>query len=188
MAEVILFHHAQGQTEGFLAFADELRAAGHIVHTPDLYEGRTFATLDAGVHHGDEELGMDTVIERAAVAVENLPTDVVYAGFSLGAVPSQALTQTRPGAQGALLLEGCVPPSSFDAPWPTGVPVQIHGMDRDEWFELDVAESILEAADKAELFLYSGDRHLFADPSLSAFDPAAAALMTQRVLRFLAGV
>jgi dienelactone hydrolase len=131
MAEILLFHHAQGQTEGFLAFADELRAAGHTVHTPDLYDGKTFAALDDGVGYA-KQVGFDVIIQRGASAAESLPADIVYAGFSLGVVPAQMLTQTRPGARGALLLHACLPTSEFDSPWPDGVPVQIHAMDADE--------------------------------------------------------
>jgi dienelactone hydrolase len=185
MAEVLLFHHAQGQTEGFLTFADELRAAGHVVHTPDLYDGKTFEELDDGVAHA-KEVGFGTLQERGLAAAENLPSGLVYAGFSLGVGPAQQLAQTRPGALGALLLHGCFPPSEFGS-WPAGVPVQIHGMENDSWFEEDVeaARALVAEADDAELFLYPGDRHLFADSSLSDFDEEAAALLKQRVLAFL---
>ncbi len=49
MTEIVLFHHAQGLTPGIDAFADELRRAGHTVHTPDLYDGHTFDTLEEGL-------------------------------------------------------------------------------------------------------------------------------------------
>src|SRR5215208_7943549 len=83
MAEVVLFHHAQGLTPGVAAFADELRRAGHTVHTPDLYDGRTFATLEEGLAYA-EEIGFDEVTERGVQAAEALPAELVYAGFSLG--------------------------------------------------------------------------------------------------------
>src|SRR3712207_481485 len=109
MAEVLLFHHAQGQTPGFLAFADELRAAGHTVHTPDLYDGNTFETLDEGVKHA-QGVGFGTLAERGQAAAEGMPADLVYAGFSLGAVPAQKLAQTRAGAKGLLLFHAALPP------------------------------------------------------------------------------
>jgi dienelactone hydrolase len=185
MAEILLFHHAQGQTEGFLAFAEELRAAGHVVHAPDLYDGKTFAELADGVSYADEQVGVYTIIERGAASAQDLPAEIVYAGFSLGALPAQMLTQTRPGAQGALLLHGCVPTSEFESPWPDGVPLQIHTMDGDEWVELDVAHDLVDEIEKAELFLYPGNGHLFADSSLSDFDQKAAALLKERTLAFL---
>jgi dienelactone hydrolase len=162
VAELLLFHHAQGLTAGCLAFADALRAAGHVVHAPDLYEGRTFATLADGVGHA-EEVGFDTIIERGRLAAEPLPSDLVYAGFSLGVLPAQMLAQTRPGARGALLVHSCVPPSEFGSPWPDGVPLQIHMMDADEWAlppneDLDAARALERTVDGAELFLYPGDR------------------------------
>ena len=185
MAEVILFHHAQGLTDGVKAFADEIRAAGHTVHTPDLHEGRTFATLPEAMSYV-QETGFDTIIGRGRAAAESLPNEVFYLGFSLGVLPAQMLAQTRPGAAGALLFHSCVPPSEFGGEWPEDVPVQIHMMDGDH--EVLPPNGDLEAAramESAELFLYPGDKHLFADSSLPDYDEAAATLLKQRVLAFL---
>ncbi len=185
MAQILLFHHAQGLTDGVVAFADDLRAAGHVVHTPDMYEGRTFETLDDGIAYA-KEAGFGTILERGVAAAEGLPDELVYAGFSLGVMPAQQLAQTRPGARGALFLHACVPTSEFGS-WPTGVPVQIHAMEDDPWFEEDApaAQALVEEADEAELFLYPGDRHLFTDRSIGEFDEGAARLVTERVLAFL---
>jgi dienelactone hydrolase len=189
VAELLLFHHAHGQTDGFLAFAEDLRAASHVVHAPDLYDGKTFAELDDGVGYA-KQVGFDVILDRGVAAAEGLPAEIVYAGFSLGVLPAQKLAQTRPGARGALLLSACVPTSEFGAPWPEGVPVQIHAMDADEWFAEDAAaaQDLLEEADSAELFLYPGKGHLFADSSLGDFDEAAAALLEQRIRDFLGRV
>jgi dienelactone hydrolase len=190
MAEVVLFHHAQGQTAGFVAFADDLRAAGHTVHTPDLYEGRTFPTLDQGVANA-KQVGFDTLLERGRRAAESLPKEVVYAGFSLGVMPAQMLAQRRPGARGALLFHAAFPASEFGGTWPPGVPLQIHMMEADEWVlegDLDAARELEKTAEGAELFLYPGDHHLFADSSLPDYDEKAAALLMQRVLGFLKDV
>ncbi|MBA2296893.1 MAG: dienelactone hydrolase family protein [Actinobacteria bacterium] len=186
MAEILLFHHAQGQTEGFHAFADELRAAGHVVHAPDLYDGKSFAELTDGVAYA-KQVGFDVMLERGVAAAEGLPAEIVYAGFSLGVLPAQKLAQTRPGARGALLLHACFPPSEFGTPWPDGVPVQIHAMDADEWFQEDAAaaQELVVEVENAELYLYPGDGHLFADSSLSDFDEEAAALLEKRILAFL---
>jgi dienelactone hydrolase len=189
MAEILLFHHAQGQTEGFLAFADRLREAGHTVHTPDMYDGRTFDTLDEGLAYA-RGVGFGNVIARGTTAAEGLPAELVYAGFSLGVMPAQELAQTRPGARGALLFESCAPTSEFGSGWPDGVPVQVHGMDNDPFFaeeggDIDAARVLVEEADDAELFLYPGDVHLFADRSLASYDAKAAALLTERALDFL---
>jgi dienelactone hydrolase len=187
VAEVLLFHHAQGLTSGCLSFADRVRAAGHVVHAPDLYDGNVFTDLDDGVRYA-KEVGFDTIAERGRLAAESLPDGIVYAGFSLGAMPAQMLAQTRPGAKGALLFHACFPTSEFGGPWPQGVPVQIHMMDADEWVlegDLDAARDLAETVESAELFLYPGDRHLFADDSLADYDEDAAALLTERVLSFL---
>jgi dienelactone hydrolase len=189
MTELILFHHAQGLTDGVRAFADELRAPGHVVHAPDLYDGKTFAALADGVGYG-EQVGFGTIIERGRLAADGLPNEIVYVGFSLGVLPAQMLAQTRPGASGAVLIHSCVPPSEFGGPWPQGVPLQMHMMDADEWAlppneDLEVARQLDETVESAELFVYPGDRHLFADDSLPDYDKGAAKLVKDRVLRFL---
>ena len=186
MTEILLFHHAQGQTPGFLAFADGLRAAGHVVHTPDLYDGKTYTDLDEGVAYA-KEIGFGTIGERGRLAAESLPNELVYAGFSLGVMPAQGLAQTRSGARGALLFSAAFPASEFGS-WPAGVPVQIHMMEDDEWAleDLPAARELVETTDDAELFLYPGAGHLFADSSLPDYDAGAATLLEQRVLDFLA--
>ena len=187
MAEVLLFHHAQGLTRGCLSFADRLRGAGHVVHAPDLYDGKTFTDINEGVGYA-KEVGFDTILERGRGAADGLPDGLVYAGFSLGVMPAQMLAQTRPGTKGALLFSACIPPSEFGGSWPEGVPVQIHMMDADEWVlegDLDAARELEETVASAELFLYPGDRHLFADDSLPDYDEDAAGLLEKRVLGFL---
>jgi dienelactone hydrolase len=180
MTEVVLYHHVQGLTEGVRSFADELRRAGHTVHAPDLFDGRTFAT----------EAGFGALAGRGVAAAEGIRPDVVYAGFSFGVVAAQQLAQTRPGARGALLMYSCLPVSEFGDAWPEGVPVQVHGKEGDEFFleDLEAARALVDSTDEAELFLYPGEEHLFADSSLPAYDPAAAALLTGRVLAFLDAV
>ena len=187
MAEILLFHHALGLTPGCISFADELRAAGHVVHAPDLYDGKTFTDLSDGVAHA-QQVGFGTVLEQARLAADSLPNEIVYAGLSLGVLPAQMLAQTRPGARGALLLHAAIPASEF-GPWPNGVPLQIHMMDADEIVvtegDLDIARELGETIEGAELFLYPGDRHLFTDNSLPDYDEAATTLVKQRVLSFL---
>ena len=190
MAEVLLFHHAHGLTEGVLDFADEVRRAGHEVHVPDLYHGHVFDSLDEGMAHA-RETGFATIQERGIRAAEGLPTQLVYAGFSLGAMPAQQLAQTKTGARGALLFHSCVPTSEFGTVWPPDVPVQVHGMDADPFFvgdgDIDAARALTKVVDQGELFLYPGDQHLFTDRTLPSFDAEAAALLTRRVLDFLQG-
>ena len=192
MAEVVVFHHVQGLTDGVRAFAEELRADGHTVHTPDLFEGERPATIDEGIAHS-RSIGDEVLDERADRAVADLPDGLVYAGFSSGAGTAQRLAQTRAGARGALLFESCIPITGEWAfgPWPDGVPVQIHGMDKDPFFalggDLDAARELVETvgSELAELFVYPGDGHLFTDSSLPSYDAAAAALVVQRSRSFL---
>ena len=186
MTEVVLYHHIQGLTEGVRSFADELRQAGHTVHTPDLFDGRTFDTLEDGMAFA-REAGFGALAERGVAAAEGLGPGAVYAGFSFGVVAAQQLAQTRPDARGALLMYSCLPASEFGDAWPEGVPVQVHGKEADPFFveDLDAARALVASTDRAELFLYPGEEHLFADSSLPAYDAAAAALLTERVLTFL---
>lgn len=190
MTEVLLFHHAQGLTPGVRAFADDLRAGGHIVHTPDLFDGRTFQSIDGGLAFVGE-IGFDQMRERGVRFADELPPEIVYAGFSFGVVPAQKLAQTRPGARGALLFHSCVPISGEWAfgPWPDGVAVQIHAMDNDPIFvgegDIDAAREIVGKVEDAQLFLYPGDQHCFADSSLPSYDADATTLLTTRVIEFL---
>jgi dienelactone hydrolase len=193
MTEVLLFHHAQGLTPGVRAFADDLRAAGHLAHTPDLFDGRTFRSIDDGLAYIGK-IGFDDLRERGVRVADELPPDIVYAGFSFGVLPAQKLAQLRPGARGAMFFHSCLPISGEWAfgPWPDGVAVQIHGMDNDPVFvgegDINAAREIVEKVEDAELFLYPGDQHYFADSSLLSFDPHATALLTRRVLQFLGRV
>ncbi|HKO26219.1 MAG TPA: dienelactone hydrolase family protein [Solirubrobacteraceae bacterium] len=189
MAEVMLYHHVLGLTDGVRSFADELRQAGHTVHTPDLFGGRIFDTIEEGIAFAREE-GFAELAGRGVAAAEQLGDDAVYAGFSFGVIPAQQLAQTRPGARGALLMYSCLPVSEFGTAWPDGVPVQVHAKEDDPEFAEDreAAEALVESTDQAELFLYPGKEHLFADSSVADYDADAAALLMERVRAFLDAV
>ena len=192
MAEVVLFHHVQGLTDGVRAFAEELRIGGHTVHTPDLFDGELPATIDDGLALVDS-IGGETLRGRINEAVAGLPQGLVYAGFSYGGGAAQRLAQTRPGARGALLYEAFVSLTAEWAfgPWPDGLRVQVHGMDKDPFFalegDLDAARELAEAVgpEVAEVFAYPGDKHLFTDSSLPSYDPDATALVLSRSREFL---
>jgi dienelactone hydrolase len=192
MAEVVLFHHVQGLTDGVRAFAEELRVGGHTVHTPDLFDGALADTLEGGFAQV-EAIGDDMLGKRVEQALADLSEALVYAGLSWGAATAQRLAQTRSGARGALLYEACIPISGEWAfgPWPTGVPVQVHGMDHDPFFaeegDLDAARELVGTVgpELGELFVYPGDRHLFTDSSLPSYDADAAGLVLERSRAFL---
>lgn len=192
MSDVVVFHHAQGLTGGVVAFADRLRAAGHTVHTPDVYDGHTFADLDSGIAYA-KGVGFGHLMEAGVASAEGLGSDLVYVGISLGVMPAQFLAQTRAGTRAAVLVGSAVPPDAFEdegapATWPVAVPVQIHGMDADPVFvgegDIDAARELVEKAG-AELHLYPGDGHLFVDSSLPDSDPAATDLVIERILALL---
>ena len=192
MADVVLFHHVQGLTDGLRAFAAELGSGGHTVHTPDLFGGERPGTIDDGLALV-RSIGGEELERRAVAAVAELPRELVYAGFSWGAGTAQELAQTREGARGALLYDACLPVTGEHAvgPWPDGVPVQVHGMDRDPFFalegDLDAARELvgIVGPERGEVFVYPGDQHLFADSSLPSYDADAAALALQRSRDFL---
>jgi dienelactone hydrolase len=187
MSELVFFHHALGLTTGFTAFADRLRAAGHTVHTPDLYQGRVFDSIEAGVGHA-REVGFDEIVARGVRAADGVPAGAFFAGFSLGALPAQQLAQTRPGTAGALLFAGCVPATEYGPRWPEAVPVQIHATEDDPFFaeDIDTARAIVDESAAGELFLYPGNEHLFLDSSVPGYDAEVTELVAKRVLDFLA--
>ena len=184
MADVMLFHHALGLTPGVQAFAESLRSAGHTVVTPDLFDGVTFDEIQAGVDHA-EELGFPNVIAKGVDLGGQVPDGGFVAGFSLGALPAQAIAHTKPGVAGLVLLHsGDVPVDTFGEVWPTTVPVQIHLAKGDGWCPMEDAQSFAEATG-AELFAYQGDGHLFTDSSFHEYDAAATSLVLERMLSFL---
>ncbi len=191
MAEIVLFHHVMGLTPGIGDFADQLRSAGHVVHTPDLFGAQTFPTLEEGMAYASQ-VGFDTILGRGVTEADALGPELVYAGFSMGVMPAQQLAQTREGARGALFFDSCLPVTEFGDGWPQGVPVQVHGMDADPIFagegDLDAARALVESTEQGELYLYPGDVHVFADSSLPTYDQSAAELMTGRVLTFLSNL
>lgn len=190
MAEAILFHHVQGLTPGVLGIAETLRAAGHTVHTPDFFDGETFASIEDGFA-ALKARGFDARDAWADDAVADLPADLVYLGISLGVMPAQRLAQTRAGARAAVLLEACAPASEWGG-WPGDVPVQVHGMDADPFFaeegDVDAARELVASAQDGELFTYPGDVHLFTDSSLPSHHAAATQQVLDRVLSLLARV
>lgn len=184
MAEIVLFHHALGLTPGVQEFAGALQDVGHTVHTPDLFEGRRFDVVEDGVAFASET-GRETLAARAGAAVEALPHDVVYAGMSMGCAYATQLLLTRPGARGAFYLYGAVDPAWWEATWPVGVPAQAHQTADDPWREKEAEEGFVARVPEAEMFVYDGDTHLFADPGTEDFDAVAAALAMERIQAFL---
>jgi dienelactone hydrolase len=187
MTEVVLIHHVQGLTDGVLAFADGLREGGHVVHTPDIFDGQRLATIEDGLRL-TQELGDAEIGDRLTRQIVDLPADVVWAGISYGVSMAQLLAQTQPGARGALLYAACFPVTGEWAfgPWPKGVPVQIHGKDRDPFFaeegDIDAARQLVDTIgpELGQLFVYPGEEHLYMDSSLPSYDPEATALTLQR--------
>lgn len=189
MAEVLIYHHIQGLTEGVIAFAEDLRQDGHTVHTPDLFDGETFDTIAEGFSFARDR-GFDSLRTRGTAVAHELGQEIVYVGFSFGVTIAQQLAQTRDGARGALFLHSCLPVSEFGEVWPEGLPVQIHGNVGDEFFDEDLpaARELADSAASAELFLYPGDAHLFTDRSLPEFDQESSTLLMSRVRPFLAAL
>jgi dienelactone hydrolase len=184
MADVILFHHALGLTEGVQDFARRLRAAEHRVTVPDLYQGQTFETVEAGVEHA-QKTGFDEILRRGVAAAAEMPAACVYAGFSLGVMPAQKLAQTRHGAIGALLYHSLIPVSEFGPAWPDGVALQVHVTERDKWEDLSAIRQIAEGIPGSELLVYPGSAHLAADSSFGEYDAAIAEVIVEKSIEFL---
>ncbi len=182
MAEVVVFHHALGVTDFIRGFSHELQEEGHTVYTPDLFSGRTFDSIEDGIAYSDGLGGPMAMVERARAAVEALPTEVFYVGFSLGVLSAQSLAQTRAGARGAVLCYSALPlgewGDNWPADWPRDVRLQMHILDGDEDFE--IAQGLAASVPGAELFVYPGTEHYFAE-----HDEEAAAVLKERVLAFL---
>lgn len=187
MAEVVIYHHSGGLTAGITGLAATLRFAGHVVHTPDLFEGRTFADVAGGVAF-TETLGEDVFAARAAAAVAGLPGGLVHVGASFGAARAAEQVLARPGARAAFFLYGAVAPSWWGATWPTGVPAQAHVAAGDPWREPEVEEEFVATVPGAELVVHPATGHLFAEPGHPDHDPAAADRVTRALLDLLVSV
>ena len=159
------------------------------MHTPDLFEGHTFATIAEGMGYA-ESLGFDQVIRRGLDAADDLPQRAVFGGFSIGVMPAQQLLQTTPDAWGGLFLHAFVDPEFLEGAWPSGCPVQVHGMDHDPFFaeegDLEAARAVQSEHPELEIELYPGNGHLFTDSSSAEYDRAATADVVERATAFLA--
>jgi dienelactone hydrolase len=197
MAEVVLFHSVLGLRPGVLDAAERLQAAGHTVHTPDLFDGEVFDNLDDGIGK-EEALGFREIVGRTEKAVAGLPAGLVFAGFSMGVVYAERLAASRPGALGAVLMHGAVPVEGLTEyfgveRWPEGVPVQVHYAADDPWVEAEqevvpLGEAVREAGAEFEQYVYPGSGHLFADPDFFEYDRASSEAMWERVVAFLDGI
>ncbi|GAA3756447.1 dienelactone hydrolase family protein [Microbacterium kribbense] len=187
MAEIILFHHVLGRTAAVEALAQRLRAGGHVVHVPDLFDGRVFDSIESGMEYA-ERVGLEPIIARGAAAAADLPAGIVCMGLSLGVLPAQQLVQTRPGVAGGVFVSSCVPADTFGA-WPGEVPVQIHGEDADPFFagegDIYAARALADAHETVELFVYPGSKHLFLERGFADYDPDAADQALARVTTLL---
>jgi dienelactone hydrolase len=187
MTHAVLFHSGLGLTRHVVDFADVFRADGHTLTTPDLYDGEVFDNLADGIAKRDA-VGIPELSRRAAAAVEGLPPDVVYLGFSLGAASAQALAFMRPGARGAVLMHACLPPAMLGIEaWPGALKAQIHWAEADPWVDATAVRALadLAPAGACERFTYPGGAHLFGFDGYEDFDAESAALMTERVREFL---
>jgi dienelactone hydrolase len=192
VSEIVLFHSALGLRPAVRGFADELRVAGHMVHTPDLFDGEVFEDLADGIKKRDA-LGIPELMRRAKEAVADLPGGISYAGFSMGAGAAEYLAATRAGAKSAILMQGVFAPEQAGiTSWPRGVPVQVHYARDDSSMDLKAVESlsalVRNSGAHIGVYAYASGGHLFADEGTRDYDRAASWLMLERVLELVARV
>jgi dienelactone hydrolase len=187
---VVLFHSVLGLRPAVQATAEVMREAGHEVHAPDLYDGKTFDDMDAATAFFQEIGGPREMVARTEAAVVGLPSDVAYVGFSNGGVSAEYLAATRPGARAAVLLHAALPLAGLGVTaWPAAVPVQVHYAEQDPWRTPDGVDA-LGASVKASgasfaFFEYPVAGHLFTDAGRPEYDRASSDLLHERVLDFL---
>ncbi|SCE11975.1 Dienelactone hydrolase [Streptomyces sp. DvalAA-43] len=185
---IMLFHSTYGLRPAVHAAADRLRAAGHEVQVPDLFEGHTFDTVEEGLAF-KEEVGKDELLRRAVLAAAPYSDrGLVYAGFSFGASTAQTLALGDEKARGLLMFHGTsdiAENASVDE-----LPVQLHVADPDpfethDWLNSWYLQMQRTGAD-VEVYRYPGAGHLFTDAELPDFDQASAELAWKVALGFLA--
>lgn len=189
MADIAIFHSVLGLRPGILDAARRLTEAGHEVLVVDQYDGEVFDDYDDAMAFS-KSLGHAELMARATAAVAHLPDGFVVAGFSQGGTAAEFIATSR-RVSGALLFGGAVSLAWFDAPWPSGVPAQVHTMLDDPWREQEeidaFAVSVTAAGGTVEIFDYPGAGHLYTDASLpKEYDEEAAELTWDRVLAFCA--
>ncbi|MEU0626970.1 dienelactone hydrolase family protein [Streptomyces sp. NPDC005989] len=188
LMNIMLFHSTYGLRPAVHAAAGRLRAAGHEVQVPDLFEGRTFETVEEGLAF-KEEVGKDELLRRAVLAAAPYSDrGLVYAGFSFGASTAQTLALGDEKARGLLMFHGTsdiAENASVDE-----LPVQLHVADPDpfethDWLNSWYLQMRRTGAD-VEVYRYPGAGHLFTDAELPDFDQASAELAWKVSLGFLA--
>jgi dienelactone hydrolase len=189
--EIVLFHSLLGLRRAVLQWAERLRAAGHTVHTPDLYDGEVFDEMAAAARKIQAFGGFDELLARSQAAVSGLPCELVYAGFSNGGVCAELLAATRTGARGAILMHAPLPIRDLGWKiWPATVPVQVHFAEKDPLRSQQVIDALsARVRDSGANFQqcdYPGSGHLFADLDWPGYSEAASELMWERMLEFLA--
>ncbi|NUR88123.1 MAG: dienelactone hydrolase [Nonomuraea sp.] len=187
MAEIILLHSAQGLRPGVLRAAEALGEGGHVVRTPDYYDGEVFDDLGEGLRKRDT-IGFEELNRRWRAIGGQVAGPAVFAGFSLGSFGAQLLAATHPYARGLLLYHGCASVAEVtDGPWPAGVPVQLHYAEGDPWMEAEEVRNLrVDLGSQFECFIYPGNVHLFADPDLPGYSEESAGLMWKRSRDFIA--
>jgi dienelactone hydrolase len=182
----VLLHSTYGPRPAVHSAAERLRAAGHEVHVPDLFDGRVVDSVEEGRKIRDE-IGNEELLRRAIVAAAPYSeAGLVYAGFSMGGALAQNLALGDEKARGLLLLHGT---SDIADDAATDIPVQLHVADPDpfepdDWLNAWYLRMRRAGAD-VEVFRYRGAGHLFTDPGLPDHDEQAAERTWSVALDFL---
>jgi len=180
MATIIIFHSVLGLRSIEQSTAAWLRGSGHDVLTPDLFAGRTAPTPNDGFVIMDD-IGWDTIRDRARAVLATVPSTAVLMGFSMGAGVISSIWPERRDASAVILVHGLadIPPDLNP-----NTRVQAHVADPDPFVHASQLEGWKRADPEAvQLFRYSGLQHFFTDPSLDEFDGLGAKQVWDRIAR-----
>jgi dienelactone hydrolase len=184
--EIVLFHSMYGLRPVEMAAAGRLRAHGHHVVLPDLFEGRTApGDVGSGLALMDR-IGWPTIVATARATLDGVGDEAALIGFSMGVGVIAEVWPDRLGAAAVACLHApaVVPPGVR-----RGTPVQLHVATPDRFAPPDQVLAFETSAARTgalpSLRRYPGAGHYFTDPSLDDYDAAAEADVWTHLLGML---
>ena len=180
---VLVLHEFFGMTPFFTGLADRLRDDRFTALVPDVYEGAVAGSVEEAktlARSLDDERTVGTLMEAVEHMRMNWHPRVGVVGFSLGASLAAALAQETQ-LDAVVLYYGFseIDPSRWDAP------LLVHAAENDEWDSLEDLRAALSPVEDAEIHVYPGTGHWFANEDVTdAYSPDAAETAYDRTLEF----